>query len=232
VGLAGAACGLPPSVVAVDEGAVTFTVGPGGEGSSEIRVRVRSKADVAVESIRLRMVFAEQPIRQVREEQWRYRTVYIPPPLEPGEERDVTFTEARTSLYSRIEIVAVRPALRVALDGELGDFGVDPFVWEDTIFGPLGDIARGLGVQVTWHEGWGLAALMAEQHALALQAGSRYGALDGELIEFEYGVRFARGAIIGPVREVLNALGAEVDYREEENVLNIALPSLPAGDER
>lgn len=218
------ACALPPSAIDVLEGAITFTPDPQGGGTSEISLKVRNEADVPLESIRVRMTFSRRPIKALRRLAWRCRVVCFQPPLCPGTERTVEFQEINTSLHSRIQIVSVKPCLRIALNGQRADLDPQPFLWEDTVVGPIGDIALGLGMHTSWSEEWSLATVVSRDHVLVLQIRSELGVLDAELFGLPCGIRLVDGNAIGPVAEVFRRLGARVYYDAGRNLLNVTYP--------
>jgi len=228
--LAGArdAYSLPASVLQVLEGSVIFKAGSrAGDGTSDIRIRLRNQAGLRLDSVRLRVAFASLPIEQVAPERWRYRTAYFASPLEPGAEGSIRLVERSTSLHSRMEIIGAVPALRVAINGTPIESPLQPFIWQGVSFGPLGSIAEGLGFEVIRHKRYGWVTLMNAEHAMVLQTGTNHAVLDGGFVGLKRGVRMSDEHAIGPLAEVFRRLGAGVQYQPEDNIVDITYPPGP-----
>ncbi len=221
MGMLAPAHALPVASLHVVDGSVIFQAQHKGPSFSTIRLTVRNGADLPLEKMKVRTAFSPTLLALPQDGDWRSRSLYFDPPLAPGALRTVSFTEKNSGLHSRVEIVGVHPSLRIAVNGQIPELGVSPFLWNGTTFAALGDLVRAAGGRAEWSEALQAAALMTDSHALVVQVGSAHAVCDGEVVDLGAGVRLVRGNVVGPVALVLRCLGAEVDYDPDENLLTV-----------
>lgn len=152
----------------------------------------------------------------------------------PAEAGEYVFHAAVTDPYHErpvtktIKVVA-GDVPRISCDGEILAFDVSPILQEDRVLVPVRIVAEKLGWEVGWDEDTQRVTVAGESRGIILQIGSQTAIMDGKELPLDVPAQKVRDMrTMVPVRFVAEALGADVDWLPEDNLVVIRTGKLAA----
>ena len=111
---------------------------------------------------------------------------------------------------------------KVFVDSTKVDFGMQPFMKDNTTMVPLRDISQAMGFKVTWTGKLKRIDIEGPNGKMVkLTAGNNYAAVDGRKVKMSVPAIIKNGKTFVPLRFVSQALGGTVDWYRTDNSVYI-----------
>ncbi|HEY9062335.1 MAG TPA: DUF5050 domain-containing protein [Pseudobacteroides sp.] len=111
--------------------------------------------------------------------------------------------------------------IRVTLGGDFLTLDTKPVVEKGRTLVPMRAIFEGLDAYLTWDEKTKTITVLKGKKTIKLKIGSKTATLDGKSIPLELPAKIAAGRTMVPLRFVAEALGAEVEWDNDQRIIKI-----------
>ncbi|KDR93904.1 Secreted protein containing C-terminal beta-propeller domain [Peptoclostridium litorale DSM 5388] len=118
-------------------------------------------------------------------------------------------------------LVSYAQGITVEIDKNAVKFDVEPVIEDGRVLVPFRRVFEELGLSVEWDGSLDIASAYDEGTSLSIKASSRYGSVNGELLELETAAKIVDGRMLVPLRFISEAFGNEVVWDGDKRLVSI-----------
>ncbi len=124
-------------------------------------------------------------------------------------------------MFFQMGLVSYAQGITVEIDENAVEFDVEPVIEDGRVLVPFRKVFEQLGLNVEWNESLKIASAYDESTSLSIKASSRYGSVNGELLELDAAAKIVEGRMLVPLRFISEAFGNEVLWDGEKKLVSI-----------
>ena len=126
-----------------------------------------------------------------------------------------------TAMTFQVGLVSYAQGITVEIDKKAVMFDVEPAIEDGRVLVPFRKVFEQLGLNVEWNDSLKIASAYDESTSLSIKAKSRYGSVNGELLELDTAAKIVEGRMLVPLRFISEAFGNEVLWDEDKRLVSI-----------
>jgi len=222
--LACVALALPAQAALTDEVSVTLTGGEvsgkvRGMGKATVQARVENHGTRALNGIRIEAFYATANVAPDQYAVWHPHEFIFEPPLPPGENTLLNFSDDQAAEYILIEVRSALFAMGLSYNGTVQDLGYALPERQGVVFIATRDFANLIGAKTKWDETSQQIVMSTEAVESRFRVGTQSAEFNGRQTALESAVFELNGISYLPLLDVATAFGLTANIDRSLNLV-------------